>query len=166
MVDIRNPVELNRAMNAVVEKAIEEVSNELLDRLHYYIMRDVYNAHDPNHVYLGGTGRPSNEFRAAWRWTPTQRQGLNTLCKQLFYQWQGMGANADRWQHGSHVPGWYEDVREYLAEFLNKKGKSSGLWISVNHQPFWDNFTTDIFDQGGLERIFEQVLGKYGFKRV
>jgi hypothetical protein len=57
-------------------------------------------------------------------------------------------------------------MREKLAEILNVDG-STGFSTKIR-QPYWNDFITEMFDKGGLTRLFDkymtQEFGKVGIQ--
>lgn len=161
--DIRNPAQLNQILEKIVTEVIEEVSEKVLKRLQENIDRDTYGSHDPNKWYLSGSKRPSGQFKDSFEWEDTKKIA-NEITKTLWYNWQKMGNDPNEFFHGSNIKGWPSDARQFLADFLNKSGPSSSLFISVNHEPFWTNTLNEIFQNGELKQWFDSAFKRRGIQ--
>lgn len=156
---IKNDMQMITMLGGIASKVIFKVSGDMLEVLANYIMKETYGDL-PNIFYYNGSGMPTFQFLEAFKLTNVQ-QKLNEIVTELYYSWQSMDYDADTFLHGSPYNG---DMREKLAEILNVDG-STGFSNKIR-QPYWDDFIIDMFDRGGLTKLFDKYMkeefGKVG----
>jgi hypothetical protein len=147
-------------------EAIEGASKEILEIFKKdYVQKMVYDSHGKNVRYYADTGRPTGEFKDAWEWTPIERN-INSLVTELFYNPELMSFDASKFLHGSKY-GDPQDATGDLDVILNKAGRSSSLWLSVDRPvAYFDEFIREIFDSGEMKRILVNHFVENGFIEV
>jgi len=158
--DITNQSDLEKAMGDLLEDVIKEVSEKMLLQLRKNILRYTYGTHGKNKDYYDGSKHPTYEFLYSWKLSGISKVA-NEVTRELFQEWENMSYDAPTWLHGSIVSN-PNDVRETLADILNKKGYSSDLFLSVYHEPYWDVTTDQLFDGGYLDKWFTEALQNRG----
>ena len=147
----RNNAELTAMLMPIASNVIKLVSDGMLTVLQRHIDDETYDPL-PNADYYNGSGTPTFQFKHAFEFTEVQTQ-MNEVVSELFYNWQNMSYDPDTFLHGSS---WNGDMRERLADILNTNG-STGFSNKVR-EPYWDNFITELFDNGGLEKLFDVYM--------
>jgi hypothetical protein len=147
-------------------EALEAASEEILEIFkRKYVEKYIYNSHGKNSIYHAGSGKPSYEFRDAWRFTELRKQ-LNIISTELWYNPGRLEFDMDTFKHGSlySTP---PDSRASLMDILNKSGYSSSLWLSVSRSvPYWDKFLEDAFSGGLLNKVITKHFTSRGFVKV
>jgi len=158
-VPITNDLELTAMMSTIASDVIKKVSKGVLSTLQEHIWEDTYGKL-PNAWYYDYSGIPTFQFKNAFQFTEVE-QKINEIVSELFYNWQSMDYDLEKFLHGSPETG---DMREKLADILNVSGISG--FSNKNREPYWDNFIGDMFDRGGLEKLFDVYMkrefGKHG----
>ena len=153
---IRNNQELNNILGNIARKALNNVSEKIIDLLIEYIQRDTYDAAEnesPRTMY-----QPTYDFRdKAFRFKNTRKM-VNHFVKELFYDWQAMQLDPENYIHSQGG-----DFRKKMASAFNVDGFVEGDFISRKRKPFWDDFMRKCFDEGYIYELFKEELGKYGF---
>jgi len=159
---ITNDAEMIAIMSGIASNVIKKVTDDMLFILQEHINDDTYDPL-PNAVYYidsSQKGMPTFQFRKAFEFTDIQKR-MNEVVSELFYNWQNMDYDSYTYLHGSPYNG---DMREKLADILNTDG-STGFSNKIR-KPYWDNFLNEMFDRGGLEKLFDvyirQEFGKVG----
>ena len=148
-------------MEKLATKAIERATDRILTEFQRdYITEYVYT--DNVKMY-----ERTYDFIRAWDWTPIKKE-INKVSTMMWYNAGKMDFNLDKFQHGSKysTP---ESVIASLMEILDKKGRSSSLWLSngVNRkEAYFQKFIEDFFKGGRLERILSEELEKVGFSKL
>jgi len=162
MTDIRSEADLQTIMERAARNAINSATKEILSLFREeYIMKYVYQSHDPNKRYHADTRKPTYEFKNAWDWTGIEKR-INMLVTELWYNSSNMDYSEKTMKHGSKYSS-PNDVTGNLADILNKRGLSSSLWLSVNREPYWDIFIEKVFSGGELDRILSRHFAANGF---
>lgn len=153
-------MELNQLMQKLAGEAIEAAADRILTEFQRdYIAKYAYT--DDPKMY-----ERTHDFLRSWDWTPLKRE-LMKISKTMWYNPGKMGYDIDKFQHGS-VYSTPPVVITSLMDILNKKGRSSSLWLSNGvdrKEAYFDKFLEDFFAGGKLERIIFQEFTKRGFTR-
>jgi hypothetical protein len=155
---ITNSAQMMTMMSDVASNVIKRVSAVMLNDLKERIWEDTYMPL-PNIWYYNDTKTPTSQFKNAFKFDDIQ-QNLNEVVTELFYDWASMSYDPETYLHGSPSGG---DMREQLAEILNVDGTTG--FSSKMRKPYWDNFIKEMFDEGGLEKLFDMYM-KDEFKKV
>jgi hypothetical protein len=147
------------------EKIISRVSKKVLKQLQDNIIEHVYKSHPGNKVYFDGSRKPTMEFFNAWKWAELEKT-VTGVCRELFYSWQDMGVNEGGYKHSSVSANWPIDTRMQLADYLNVDGYDSSLWISVKREPYFNITIKELFEDGLLDKWFDQEAKKIGFTKI
>jgi hypothetical protein len=150
---IRNDMDLQIALAAVVEQVINNVSDRVIQLLQDDIKK--YAVNQTSDWY-----EPTNEFMNAFHWDDL-KINLNNFSRTLFYDPSTMATyNPDRFIHGSNIGKW-GDERPYLEEVLNVEGYVSSLHWKLSH-PYWDIFISQVMDGGLLDQWFKIEFASAG----
>lgn len=159
-------------MQDIAEEVIEQVSFDLAKLLVDYIDMFVYKyEYFPNQTYYKGSGKPTYEFRKAWKISKI-KPTVKGITQEIYYDWQSMSYDPDTWKHGSNVPGWPQDAREQLADWLNVTGYTSGLSLngtrplSKLRMPYFDIWTEKLFDKNEIRNRLDKEFKSYGIVRT
>lgn len=156
---ITNDEQMLAMMSLIASDVIKKVTDDMLFVLQQHILDETYDPL-PNIYYYNGSGKPTYQFEHAFKFHDIE-SSMNEVVSELYYDWQRMDYDPDTYLHGSPYNG---DMREQLAEILNTNG-STGFSNKVR-QPYWDNFISEMFDNNGLEKLFDiytkQEFMKYG----
>jgi hypothetical protein len=168
-ISITNPTMLKQVLGEIAERAINAVSQDIYDkendrgRLYANILADTYEADgEPNHYYLGGSGKPSYEFLNTWDWTKTVNTPLGVM-KKLYYDYGSMQYDPENYNPGDPKRG---DQRAILADLLNITGSDNGYFGGKYRKPFWSDTMTDLFERGGIVEFFKSALLEEGFTKT
>lgn len=153
---IKNNAELVKAFSGTIREIVRKVVLEMLKELEEDIDKYTYGQL-PNAYYYDGTGYPTFQFLDAFTFTNIE-QKLNSFISELYYNWQSMDYDGATGLHGNPYDG---DLRERLADILN-----TDYDLNKPRKPYWDIFITDMFDGGGIEKLFDKYtkseFGKLG----
>jgi hypothetical protein len=167
MTDIRNETQLVGVLEMVLAEVLEQTADEVLEIFKRdYLMKYVYESHMPNVIYHENSRKPTYEFLNAWDWTGI-RKTIKTLSKELFYNAGKLSFNEETFLHGS-IYSTPEDVRASLMDILNKKGRSSSLWLSstaIRPVAYWDKFIDDFIVGGQLDKILTKYFAINGIRK-
>jgi hypothetical protein len=155
---ITNSAQMMTMMSDVASNVIRDVSGDMLQVLYDDIMKYTYDPL-PNAYYWKGSGMPTFQFMEAFQLSNIQKN-LNEIVSELFYNWESMEYDPDTYLHSSPFSG---DMRERLADILNVDG-STGFSNKIRH-PYWNNFIKEMFNEGGLEKLFDKYMVEE-FKKV
>lgn len=169
---ISNENELIKVMKEAVRKALDGVTKDVLQIFREeYIMKMVYEEHIPNSRYYNNSRTPTYEFKDAWDWSAI-REDVKELSTQLWYDGSTLSFDeiGDDWRNDTYLHGSRystpPDVRMHLMDILNKKGRSSSLWLSstaVRKRAYWTEFIKDMITRGELEKIVTKHFVANGF---
>ena len=149
-------------LSSIVEDVIDEVSNKILARLQWNIMKYTYMFdYFPNKIYFDNTGNPTFEFLHAWVRDDIRKAG-KSLTRQIFYDYSNMKFDPKKYLHGSPSRG---DEREKLAEILNVSGKP-GEWEAKERAPYWKITIEELFGGGLITQMFDDAFRKRGIIRI
>jgi hypothetical protein len=148
---IKNNDELLKMFSPILINIVIKVSNDLLQILDDYIIEYTYGQL-PNANYYNKTTYPTFQFLNAFKFDGVKMQKLNEYVSELFYDWQTLDFDASTLLHGSS---WGGDARENLADILNING-IPGIIGNKIRSSYWDIFITDMFDKGGIEKLFDK----------
>ena len=162
---VTNQNELLNIMKVAATKALNGITKEVIDIFkEEYIMKMIYEQHMPNVKYHADTRTPTYEFKNAWDWTPI-KDDVTKLSTMLWYNPDKLNFNNETFLHGS-VYSTPEDVRASLMIILDKRGRSSSLWLSSTanrKKAYWQEFIKTMFDNGGLTKIVTRHFLANGF---
>lgn len=167
MNDIKNRGDLNKTIDSLLEKVLNDVALELIFIFQEYIVLYVYKNHSPNSNYYDGSREPTGQFLNAWEWTNIKRKA-NLLVKELWYNWETLDFDSETYLHGSRINSksnsqYPDDARENLPAIL--EGKQSNAWLSVKrNEKFWQQFIKDYVTKGLLKKLIEKHLRESGFQ--
>ena len=157
---IKNNDELLKAFSWIVREIVRKVMLDMLKELEDDINKYTYGQL-PNVDYYDGSGYPTFQFLDAFTFTNVENK-LNTFVSELYYNWQTMDYDGATGLHGNPYDG---DLRHQLADILN-----TDYDINKPRQPYWDIFITDMFDGGGIEKLFDKYtkseFGKAGIQVI
>ena len=164
MPTITNDSQLLKAMEDAARNALDGITNEVLGLFQeQYVRKYVYDSHGENAMYHAGTKSATGEFLESWQWSALTKT-VNTLATELWYNPGKLHFDMDTFLHGSKYSS-PPDSRASLPYIL--EGKQSSLWISVNRPvKFFEQFISDLFDGGNLEKIVTRHFQAQGFVRV
>lgn len=158
---IKNEQELKKLMESLAGEAIEKATDRILTEFQRdYIAEYVY-INNPK-MY-----ERTFDFVRAWDWTPIRKE-MNKISTTMWYNAGKMDYNIDKFQHGS-IYSRPEVVIASLMEILDKKGRSSSLWLSngVNRkEAYFQKFIKDFFEGGKLNKILSEEFKKVGFTKI
>ena len=164
MPTITNDSQLLKAMEDAARNALDGITNEVLGLFQeQYVRKYVYDSHGENAMYHAGTKTATNEFLEAWQFDNIKKT-LNTLSTELWYNPGKLHFDMDTFLHGSlySTP---PDIRASMPQIL--EGKQSSLWISVNRPvKFFEQFISDMFSGGQLEKIITKHFLNNGFTKI
>lgn len=158
-ITIDSPIQLQSILSSLGAEVVNEVSEKLLKIFREeYIQKYVYDNHGENKEY-----DPTGQFKQAWEFTDV-KPGLKEIVTELFYNWSTMTFSQSGYVHSSASPNWPEDVREGLADWLNRH-ISSSHWFSV-YRPelYWDMFIKEMVDENRIEKLFTESFAKRGIR--
>lgn len=149
-----------------IESEIEFVVIQILDAITERVIRIFKNEYILKYVYIPNPKmyERTMNFLDAWEWTPTKKQGAR-IIREMFYNPDVVKANIPKYQHGS-IYSTPEDVSHLLMEILDKRGRSSSLWLSngVNRkEAYFKKFIADMLSGGELSKIMDEEFIKRGF---
>jgi hypothetical protein len=148
---ITNDAQLMGAISDVASNVVYSVSGDMLQILYDDIMKYTYEPL-PNVYYWNGKGDPTFQFLEAFQLSGVKKN-LNEIVTELFYNWENMEYDPGTYLHGSPFGG---DMRERLAEILNVDGTTG--FSNKMRQPYWDIFIKEMFDDGGIEKLFDKYM--------
>jgi hypothetical protein len=158
---IKNNDELLKAFSGTIREIVRKVILDMLYELQDDIDKYTYGQL-PNANYYNKTTYPTFQFLNAFKFDGVKMQKLNEYVSELFYDWQTLDFDASTLLHGSP---WGGDARENLADILNINGVP-GIIGNKIRSSYWDIFITDMFDKGGIEKLFDKYtkseFGKVG----
>jgi hypothetical protein len=143
---IKNNAELLKAFSGIIREIVKKVILDMLYKLQDDIDEYTYGQL-PNIDYYNGSGYPTYQFKDAFIFNDVE-QKLNNFVSELYYNWQSMDYDANTYLHGNPYDG---DLRQQLADILNTDSD-----INKPRKPYWDIFITDMFDKGGIEKLFDK----------
>jgi len=153
---IKNNAELLKAFSGIIREIVRKVILDMLYKLQDDIDEYTYGQL-PNIDYYNGSGYPTYQFKEAFTFSNIE-QKLNNFMSELYYNWQSMDYDGATGLHGNPYDG---DLRQQLADILN-----TDYDINKPRQPYWDIFINDMFDGGGIEKLFDKYtreeFGKMG----
>lgn len=148
-------------METLAEQALEKAADRILTEFQRdYIAKYVYT--NSPQMY-----QRTYDFLRAWDWTPIKRE-LKSISKTMWYNPGKVDTNIDKYQHGS-IYSTPPSVISSLMEILDKKGRSSSLWLSngVNRkEAYWQKFIEDFVEGGRMNKILTEEFKKVGLKKI
>lgn len=159
--EIKNESDLTRILEKLAGEAIEKASKKVIDKFKKdYVLKYVY---DTNPKAYERTW----DFLNAWDWTPLKKE-IKRISKEMWF-------NPGKITHTNIDDGFYQHGSKYskpeiviasIMEILDKKGRTSSLWLSNNtnrKEAYWQKFIEDMFDGGELSKIIEEEFRLVGF---
>jgi hypothetical protein len=154
MVDIRNEQSLKAVLTEVLVEVINEMSDEIRERLVKHIQAYTYFPL-PNRVYEGGSGEPSYEFEQSYTWRGV-KMSLGQVTNELYNNWSQMTIDQKTGRHYENG----KDMRKKLADLLNV----DGVFGRKKRKPYWDLFLAET--DKTIDDRFKNKLKKMGFNIV
>ena len=161
--EIRTEDELKSLLEKAAGEALEKTSKRVIKILKEdYIMKYVYDK-DPVKY------RRTWDFLDAWDFTPLEKDIKKISTELWFNPGRIIHVNIDKdfYQHGS-IYSRPEIVMASIMEILDKKGRTSSLWLSNNtnrKEAYWKKFIKDMFSGGMLSKILEEEFLAVGFSK-
>lgn len=164
MTAFSSTLDLEKRMILILRQVIENVSEIVIELFRKdYLKKIVYDSHGRNKFYHNYSRVPTMEFYNSWEWSDIKMDVGKTISRKMYNNHENMSADSNTWKHGSNIEGWPTDGREWLKEWLNKKGFSSSINLSVYRpKAYWDEFYKDFIENGNLDKIIESELKKFG----
>lgn len=159
--NINTTKNLEKEINKRVKNAIGWITEEVYNKLLYFIQVDIYDTYTPTKYKRTG------EFKNN-AWDKTFLDFSDEVAGIIFYNPMAMSYNPNEYQHGNAT----EDRRERLAQILNR-----GVWNwegwdfgrpekdnidSVYPKAFWDD-TLDWLAEN-WEKLAKKAFSKVGIK--
>lgn len=160
---IANEVQLRKEMNGVIERALERVTDRMIEKLRKRIDEDVYTNDGKNKWYVDGFGHPTYQFKWAWEWT-TIKKSMKQITTELFYNDRKVSYIGESWVHGNP----YQSAVETLPDILNmafrnyQHGTTSEKKPWKYGKPYWDNFIKETIDSGWFDKTFKEEMKREG----
>jgi hypothetical protein len=156
---------------------MEEATEKALERIADRVLKKFKNDYVLKYAYIDNPKKYERtmDFLNAWDWTPLRKE-FKTLSKTMWYNpgkvhpkvADPRSGDEPYFQHGS-IYSRPEIVIASLMEILDKKGRSSSLWLSngVNRkEAYFQKFLEDFFDGGMLSKIVSEEFIKVGFRKI
>jgi hypothetical protein len=179
--EVSTTVELQNLMAKIVRDVIEQVSDQVLD--------DFKKDYIDKYVYGWGTPlwyKRTYEFRdEAWDWDAI-KQSATEVTRMMYFDGNKMPTHtSDLYtaykgskigQHGSEIPPYSQDAREYMASILDvdrntstllKLGATKGSKDYVRpyrDKSYWEEFISDYVNGGKLKSLLDKTFASYGIK--
>lgn len=150
---VENDAELEAIIAQITEEILEEVSAELYDIfLEDYVERYAYQG--SNEWYHDGSGEPTGEFLLAWQRRSPKRVA-DGFESSITYDPTEVSSDASTWKHASQFQGW-GSARAFMADLLNVAGSTSSLNWNHREKAYWDTFKKEMFESGGVDKMFAE----------
>jgi len=142
MPEIRSTIQLQAVMSGLISEILDQVTQELLDKLKEIIQEVVYDHGNPVNAYQRSS--ENENFKNSWIRDNAIQMG-NSVESKIYQDPMLMGLDSSNFIHGSFG----DDIRKDLAEVLNM-GLTGPYWDDKTNQdpplwwrlprPYWDQF--------------------------
>ena len=148
---IKTQVELNNFINSKIKYALQLTMEELLDKLHEYIMEEVYDDYNPSWY--------SRTYELMNNWSCTKPIIVGDLVESILSFSEPIShSGADDFQHGMS---WLDN--QSFLEVVNdgRIGNICGF-PQLGGRPFWTKF--EMYCSANFSTIFKLKLNQLGLK--
>lgn len=165
--EIRNENDLLNAFNPILNDAIQEVADKILDILWDFIKEDVYDSYSHPSVYQRADSE--HNFLNSWINSIEQKGRRKEIIATIFNSPRLMSLDSDHYVHGSPES---HDFRAHLAEAI-EEGLGGHYWFpeyrkdgsknpAYEERPFFSDTIKYLERNGYLFKLFEQAMAKRG----
>lgn len=158
MTAITNQKELEKYITSKLNLALSDTVDELLNQLQMYIIKDVYDAYDPEWYDR------TEEFYNSW--VAIKPKISKIMVATIEQDTSLINWVQDNFQHGSNSPTWSNDnPQNPLAQIINSGNIGSAFGFpQLGARPFWTDF--EKYCNANFYTIFKKNCAKHGLTGI